>query len=166
QSDHDPAVGQVNHENENGGQHRVDRGDDDLGADDGGKAVVEFAEARCDFVAINRVEIVRDFVRFAKEIESAVKEKADGADDRDDDKNEGRRGVSGEVGEVAEVARLFFNRCHRGGLEALEVGEGEVEIVVLCPGDRGRNRIIGDLGHGIDGGPNEMAGGVAESGND
>src|SRR5205085_12421658 len=117
QADNDRAIGQSDEKDEDRGQHRIDRRDRHLGADDGGKAAVKFAEARRDLVAVNRIEIVLELVGFTEEIEPAIEEQAHRADDRDDDENEGRRSVAGEISENAEVTRLVSDRRHGRGLK-------------------------------------------------
>ena len=63
-----------------------------------------------------------------------------------------------EISEIAEILRLIFQGRHRGRLEAFEILERQIKIMLFRPGDRGRHRLVGDGRQRVDCGANEMAG--------
>ena len=91
-----------------------------------------------------------------KEIELAVKEETDRRDHADDEKDKSGRSVAGEVGDVAQVMRLLFYASRSLRLETFEIGEGQLDLTGLRPGDRGGDGVIRDLGQGGDGRASEM----------
>ena len=163
ENDDEAGVAQADREAEDRGQGGVDRGNNDLRAHDGGEALVKRCEPVSDLRGVEAVEVRFRPVFHAPRLEVRIQKHAHRDHDSDEQEDELLRR---DLHVVTQLAERVAHALERDGAQAVDIGKGQFDAVLLREADDERDGGFDDFREGDESALKKEDGSAKDGGDD